>query len=65
MLSKTSAGLRLILMPSSRAVSIVSATNLDGTIMRRPAGYGLVANPRLVPIPSRPTAPAGMSDIKK
>jgi hypothetical protein len=26
----------------------------DGTIMRRPAGYGLTANPRLVPIPVHP-----------
>jgi len=32
-----------------------SAGNLgNGTIMRRPAGYGLVANPRLVAIPPRP-----------
>jgi hypothetical protein len=38
----------------------------DGTIMRRPAGYGLVANPRLVPMPPRLAAAAGgMSDMKK
>ena len=38
----------------------------DGTIMRRPTGYGLVASPRLVPIPPRPAAAAGgMSDMKK
>jgi hypothetical protein len=38
----------------------------DGTIMRRRAGYGLVANPRLVPIPPRPAAAAGgMSDMRK
>lgn len=27
----------------------------DGTIMRRPPGYGLTANPRIVPVPTRPT----------
>ncbi len=38
----------------------------DGTIMRRPAGYGLVANPRLVPSPPRPVAARdSMPDIKK
>lgn len=26
----------------------------DGTIMRRPPGYGMVANPRLAPVPTRP-----------
>lgn len=26
----------------------------DGTVMRRPAGYGLVASPHLVPVPPRP-----------
>lgn len=38
----------------------------DGTIMRRPAGYGLVANPRLVPIPARPAAAtAGLMQMKR
>ncbi|MBS0479493.1 MAG: DUF1996 domain-containing protein, partial [Proteobacteria bacterium] len=38
----------------------------DGTIMRRPPGYGLAANPRLVSIPPRPTAAmGGVAALKK
>ncbi len=33
----------------------------DGTIMRRPEGYGLTARPRLVPIPPRPAGMDGHS----
>ena len=37
----------------------------DGTIMRRPAGYTLVANPRLVPAPPRAVAAGAMAGMTK
>ncbi len=36
----------------------------DGTIIRRPPGYGYVANPRLVPIPPRPAVTDAMPSMK-
>ena len=42
-----------------RVLSCSAGALGDGTIMRRPAGYGLVATPRLVPIPPRLAATSG------